>query len=146
MIKKFEDYTNGYGFLLPSESGSLGYIPKGPVGTKIQNFEEFGEYRKGSDKFGGLVQDLMSFLRIFKNDNEKDILKFEIDDSGYIIYNDVKKGKTTTNLNIKEINDLLKHNTNLLTFDIEIGDNTITFKNLNNVYKSRHPKHEKKVN
>ena len=61
MIKKFEDYTNGYGFLLPSESGALGHIPKAVEGgaePKVKTFKEFdGEYRKRSDKFGGLVGD-----------------------------------------------------------------------------------------
>lgn len=130
MIKKFEDYTNGYGFLVPSESGSLGHIPKAPVGdpVKVKSFKEFnGEYRKGSDKFGGLVNDIMMFLRLYKDDGEKDTLKFRIDEF-----------QKKSNIDIKKIQQLLDSDANLLSFNINIDDKYITFTNLNNVYKSRY--------
>lgn len=129
MIKKFEDYTNGYGFLVPSESGSVEHITKAPVGdyNKVKSFKDFnGEYRKGSDEFGGIVNDLMMFLRMFKDDEQKDTLKFRIDDF-----------QNRSNISIERIQQLLNSNTNLLSFDIKIDDKYITFKNLNNVYKSR---------
>lgn len=129
MIKKFEDYTNGYGFLLPSESGSLGSIPKAPFGdsTKIKNYKEFnGEYRKGSDEFGGLVNDIMMLLRMYKNNEQKDKLKFKLDEF-----------EEKSNIKIDKIKQLINSNVNLLSFDIEIDKEYITFKNLNNVYKSR---------
>jgi len=129
MIKRFEDYTNGYGFLVPSESGSLGYIPKAPVGDliKVKSYKDFeGEYRKGSDKFGGVVNDIMMFLRMFKNNDKKDILKFKIDDF-----------QKKSNIDINKIKQLINSDSNLLSFDIKLDNDYIIFKNLNNVYKSR---------
>jgi hypothetical protein len=130
MIKKFEDYTNGYGFLLPSESGALGHIPKAVEGgeePKVKTFKEFdGEYRKGSDKFGGLVGDLMMFLRMFKDDTQKDTIKFKIDEF-----------QKKSNIDIEKIQQLLDADHNLLSFDIKIDKDYIIFTNLNNVYKTR---------
>ena len=132
MIKKFEDYTNGFGFLLPSESGALGHIPKAVQGagsetTVVKTFKEFdGEFRKGSNKFGGLVNDIMMFLRLYKDDVQKDALKFKIDDF-----------QNKTNIKIVQIQQLLNSDANLLSFDIKIDNEYITFNNLNKVYKSR---------
>lgn len=138
MIKKFEDYTNGYGFLVPSESGSLGHIPKAVQGgdeKTIKTFKEFnGEYRKGSDKFGGIVSDIMMFLRMFKKNEQKDTLKFRIDDF-----------QKKSNIDINRIKQLLDSDSNLLSFDIKIDDEYITFTNLNNVYKSRFVWGENKI-
>ncbi len=128
MIKKFEDYRNGYGFLIPS-SGGPGAVQHAPLGDppKIKKFQEFeGEYRKGSNKFGGIVNDIMMFLRIYKEGGQKDILKFRID-----------KFQEGSNIDIKRIKQLLDSDTNLLSFDIEIDDEYITFSNLNKVYKNR---------
>jgi len=131
MIKKFEDYTNGYGFLVPSPAGSLSHIPKAVQGAgevrAVKRFDEFeGEFRKGSNKFGGLVNDIMMFLRMYKDDVKKDVLKFKIDDF-----------QNKTNIKIAQIQQLLNSNSNLLSFDIKIDDKYITFNNLNKVYKSR---------
>jgi len=130
MIKKFEDYTNGYGFLLPSESGALGHIPKAVEGGEehlVKTFKDFdGEFRKGSNKFGGLVNDIMMFLRIYKDDVKKDTLKFRIDDF-----------QNKTNIKIVQIQQLMNSDANLLSFDIKIDNEYITFNNLNKVYKSR---------
>ena len=137
MIKKFEDYRSGYGFLVPSQAGPEGFIPKAPVGdpVKVKNFKEFnGEYRKGSDEFGGLVSDIMMFLRLYKNDTQKDTLKFKIHDF-----------QKNTNIDIKRIKQLLDSDTNLLSFDIKIDDKYITFTNLNKVYKSRFVWGENKI-
>jgi len=130
MIKKFEDYTNGYGFLLPSESGSLGHIPKAVQGGEehiVKTFKEFdGEYRKGSNKFGGIVSDIMMFLRMFKKDEQKDTLKFKIDEF-----------QKKSNIDISRIQQLIDSDSKLLSFDIKIDNDYITFTNLNNVYKAR---------
>ena len=130
MIKKFEDYTNGFGFLLPSESGALGYIPKAVEGGEepiVKTFKEFnGEYRKGSNKFGGLVSDLMMFLRMFKDDGKKSTLKFKIGDF-----------QKKSNIDIEKIQQLLDSDANLLSFDIKLDKDHIIFTNLNNVYKTR---------
>ncbi len=139
MIKKFEDYTNGYGFLLPSESGPLGHIPKAVQGGEqpiIKTFKDFdGEYRKGSNKFGGIVSDIMMFLRMYKDSNEqKDTLKFTID-----------KFQKKSNIDTKRIQQLLDSDANLLSFDIKIDNKHITFTNLNNAYKNRFVWGENKI-
>lgn len=127
MIKKFEDYTNGLGFLVPSQAGPEGNIQIAPVGDamKITSFSDFaGEYRKGSHKFGGLVNDIMMFLRMYKDDKNKKSLKFKRDE--------FEKG---SNIKISDIVKLLNSKTNLLSFDIKIDDKYITFQNLNKAYK-----------
>lgn len=129
MIKKFEDYTLGYGFLVPSVAGPGGHIPKAVQGeTTIKTFNEFdGEYRKGSNKFGGIVSDIMMFLRMYKDSNEqKDTLKFKIDEF-----------QKKSNIDTKRIQQLLDSDANLLSFDIKIDNENITFTNLNNAYKNR---------
>lgn len=130
MVKRFEDYTNGFGFLVPSQAGPEGNIPIAPVGdeNKIISFKDFqpGEYRKGSNKFGGLINDIMMFLRIYKKNKNKNSLKFRIDE--------FEKG---SNIKIEDIIQLINSGTKLLSFDIKIDDEYITFKNLNKAYKSR---------
>jgi len=128
MIKKFEDYGNGYGFLVPS-SGGPGAVQRAPLGDppKIKKFQEFeGEYRKGSNKFGGVVNDIMMFLRLYKTDTKNDIIKFNIDEFQNI-----------SNIDIKRIKHMLDSNSNLISFDIEIDDKYIIFSKLNKAYKNR---------
>ena len=130
MVKKFEEYTNGYGFLVPSQAGPEGNIPMAPFGDehKITSFKDFqfSEYRKGSNKFGGLINDIMMFLRLYKEDRNKKSLKFKRDE--------FEKG---ANIKIEDIIQLLNSGVNLLSFNIKIDDEYITFKNLNKAYKSR---------
>jgi adenylate cyclase len=59
MTKKFEDFLNNKGYY------------------QILKFEDFGEYRKGSTEYGTLVQDVMLFLRNFKNDKKNLIFKIK---------------------------------------------------------------------
>ncbi|MCA9460383.1 MAG: hypothetical protein KC550_07590 [Nanoarchaeota archaeon] len=54
MIKKFEDYL----FKVKKENDIL----------------KFGEYRKGSSEFGPFIQDLMMFLRNFKNQGDDNLI------------------------------------------------------------------------
>ena len=88
---------------------------------KILNFNDYSniEYRKGSQKFGGLITKLMEFLRIYKKDNNS------------LVFNIVDFEKKS-NINISEINDLLSYENknNLINFSIEIIDDKIKFDNL----------------
>ena len=45
----------------------------------IKSFEEYGEYRKGSDEYGPLVNDVMLFLRNYKVDNNNNLM-FKVKD------------------------------------------------------------------
>jgi len=88
---------------------------------KILNFNDYSdiEYRKGSQKYGGLITKLMEFLRIYKKDNNS--LIFNISDF-----------EKKSNINISDINDLLSYENknNLINFSIEIEDDKIKFDNL----------------
>lgn len=88
---------------------------------KILNFNDYSdiEYRKGSQKYGGLITKLMEFLRIYKKDNNS--LIFNISDF-----------EKKSNINISEINDLLSYENknNLINFSIEIENDKIKFDNL----------------
>ena len=94
-----------------------------------------GEYRKGSNEFGGLVSDIMMFLRMYKDSKEqKDTLKFRIDEF-----------QKKSNIDTKRIQQLLDSDHNLLSFDIKIDNEYITFTNLNNAYKNRFVWGENKI-
>ena len=88
MITSFNTKSTDHNFYFPSVAGPEGKIPF--AGTnygeepRIKNFKQyFGEYRKGSTKFGNLINTIMEFLRLpeFKNKlDENDGIKFEIAD------------------------------------------------------------------
>lgn len=80
------------------------------------------EFRKGSLEHGDKIKQLIEFLRIYKNEND-DKLLFNIDDF-------VSKSKITVD-DIKEIINL-PYKKNLINFDIEILNDKILFKNLQN--------------
>lgn len=134
MITRFQDKTKDKLFYVPSVAGPEGYIPK--VGqsygadSRIKSFKEyFGEYRKGSDKYGKLVSRIMEFLRLpeFKNHiEENDGLKFEIDDF-----------EARSHIKIDKIKQLLNKDHNLYSFDIDIDDKYITFSNFKNNNKGK---------
>lgn len=94
-----------------------------PETTKVMNF---GEYRKGSTKYGGMVDSIMSWLRMHKEE-KSDTIKVNLD-----------KFLKETNIDISELEDFLQNNqTKLISFDISISDNLITFSNLNNTKTNR---------
>lgn len=143
MITRFQDLSRDRGFYTPSVAGPEGKIPTAGTSygaenksksyktdNKVQSFSEFGEYRKGSSKFGGLISKIMEFLRIpeFKNHiEENDGLKFEIVDF-----------ETRSHIKIDKIKQLLNKDHNLYSFDIDIDDKYITFSNINKTYKDRY--------
>ena len=145
MITRFQDKTKDKLFYVPSPAGPEGKIPQAGTNAggdnsektykedkdKIKNFEEyFGEYRKGSDKFGKIVSRLMEFLRLpeFKNHiEENDGLKFEIADF-----------EQRSNIKVDKIKQLLNNDHNLYSFDIDVDDKNITFYNINKTYKDRY--------
>jgi hypothetical protein len=113
-LKKFEDYIQ------PTEANQL---------EKTQKVFKYGEYRKNSDKYAKIVQSMMEFLRMYKDD-----LKISR------IEDDLDHFQKVTNLTNDEIVDFIKNNdkTNLISFDVEIHGNKIVFSNLNNSMKKRY--------
>ena len=125
------------GFLLPSAGGSQGAINMAGTNSggehKIKTYKQFydGEYRKGSNKYGQLVNDIMMFLRLpeYKDHiNDNDGLKFNIGDF-----------EKKSNISIEDIKKMLldKYKNKLLSFDITIEGNFIIFKNIKNTRKQR---------
>lgn len=135
MITRFQDKTKDKGFYTPSAAGPESKIPQAGTNAggdnRVKSFKEyFGEYRKGSDKFGKIVLNIMEFLRLpeFKNHlEENDGLKFEIDDF-----------ETRSHIKIDKIKQLLSNDHNLYSFDIDIDDKYITFFNIKKTYKDRY--------
>lgn len=135
MITRFQDKTKDKGFYVPSVAGPEGNIPFAGqnygADTKVKTFKEFaGEYRKGSTKFGNLVNSIMEFLRLpeFKNKlDENDGIKFEISDF-----------EKRSNISIEKIKQLLNNDNNLFSFNINIDDKHITFSNIKKTRKDRY--------
>jgi len=135
MITSFDTKSTDHNFYFPSVAGPEGKIPF--AGTnygeepRIKNFKQyFGEYRKGSDKFGKLVERIMEFLRLpeFKDRlSENDGLKFLIYDF-----------ESRSHIKVEKIKQLLSNDTNLYSFDIKIDDKFITFSNINKTRKGRY--------
>jgi hypothetical protein len=90
----------------------------------ILRFTDFDnlEFRKGSLEYGGLVSKLLEFLRIYKNENEDEL-----------VFN-IKDFEKASNLNIDEIIKLneLPNKKSLYNFNVEIKDDKIIFSNLEN--------------
>ena len=145
MITRFQDKTKDKLFYVPSQAGPEGNIPvagqnygadtriksyKGD-NNKVQNFKQFfGEYRKGSEKFGKLLSRIMEFLRLpeFKiHLEENDGLRFDIDDF-----------EKRSHIKVDNIKQLLNNDNNLYSFDIDIDDKCVTFSNIRKTYKDRY--------
>jgi hypothetical protein len=134
MITSFKE-PKDKNFYIPTPAGPEGKIPQAGTNAggynRIKTFKEyFGEYRKGSSKFGKLLNRIMEFLRLpeFKNHiEENDGLKFEKDDF-----------ETRSHITIDKIEQLLNNDNNLYSFDINIDDKYITFSNFNKTYKDRY--------
>ena len=91
-----------------------------------QKVQSFGEYRKGSNQYGGLVDKIMMWLRIHKEEKSNTI-KVDLD-----------KFLSETNIEINELEDFIQNNqTKLISFDISVSDNHIEFSNLNNTKANR---------
>jgi len=134
MITRFQDKTKDKLFYTPSVSGPEGKLPFAGTNAgdnRIKNFKEyFGEYRKGSNKFGKLVSRIMEFLRLpeFKNHlEENDGLRFELTDF-----------ENRSHIKTDKIRQLLNNDHNLYSFDIDIDDKHITFSNIKKTYKDRY--------
>lgn len=92
---------------------------------------KFSEYRKGSDEFGQLFQDIMMILRLKKDKNKEA-------DSITLTKQDLK------NIDIKKLEILSKDISKMrklgMSFDIEfIDDDKVRFYNLNNTKKETRP-------
>lgn len=134
MITTFQDNLASSGFYLPSDTNPEGRVQKGGTNfggeNRVKNFKEYFEYRKGSDKFGNLINRLMEFLRLpefSKKIDENDGLKFKIQDF-----------EKRANISVDEIKKLISGDNNLYSFDIDIDDKYISFSNINNTYKNRY--------
>lgn len=109
MTKKFEDFL---------------FTDKYPQSKILK----FSEYRKGSNEYGGLFQDLMMFLRLKRKNNENEII---------IPKEELK------NIDINKIIKLSKNISTMrklgISFDIEDLGNKVRFYNLNNANKETRP-------
>ena len=134
MITRLQGKTSDKNFYIPSEAGPQGKIPKAATNAggdnRVKTFKEYGEYRKGSEKFGKIVSRIMEFLRLpeFKQHiDENDGLKFKIE-----------KFEAQSHIEVDDIKQLLGNDHNLYSFDIEITDKYIIFSNINKTYKDRY--------
>lgn len=134
MITPFQGKTSDRNFHIPTPAGPEGKIPFAGTNAggdnRVKTFKEFGEYRKGSDKFGKLVSRIMEFLRLpeFKNKlEENDGLRFEIADF-----------EARSHIKVDNIKQLLNNDHNLYSFDIDIDEKYITFSNIKKTYKDRY--------
>jgi len=142
-IKRLIEQHPNYGFLVPSVSGPQGKLPFGGqnwgANTKVKTYKEFdNEYRKGSKKFGKLLNRIMEFLRLPEFNSkieENDGIKFEISDF-----------EKRSNISVKKIKELLNNDNNLYSFDINISDNHISFSNIKKTYKDRYVSGRKDTN
>jgi hypothetical protein len=111
-IKKFEDYLIDK---IPSVNS------KEEVSTDIQSF---GEYRKGSDKYGKMFHKLMEYLRYKLLDTNDE----------YLLIN-ISQFEKESHIKLSEIENFIKDeiSKNLYDFEIEIlyPKNQIKFKNIN---------------
>jgi len=95
----------------------------------IKKFEDFGEYRKGSNKYGTLIQDIMMFLRTYKKTDNNN-LTFKIKDITFDInklvelLNDINKPRLIS-FDVK----FTDSNNNII--DYPVDDGYINFNNLN---------------
>jgi len=92
------------------------------ISSKIFKFEDYGEYRKGSNEYGTFIQDIMMFLRGFKK-NDTDSLSFRLKNITFDI-----------NKLVKLLNDTNK--SRLVSFDVKFTDinNNVIDKPDNNGY------------
>jgi hypothetical protein len=93
----------------------------------IYNFNKYikEEYRKGSNKFSGLIHDIMLFLRNYENIGDELIIP-------------LSEFLNNVNINIDELKEFIESDyNNLISFNIKIDNNNIIFYNLNNVSKKR---------
>jgi len=89
---------------------------------------KFSEYRRGSNEYGGLFQDLMMLLRLKRKENETEIILTK---------------KDLKNIDWDKLVKLSKDKKKMrnlgMSFDIEILDNGVRFYNLENVNKESRP-------
>jgi hypothetical protein len=101
-------------------------IKEDMVTTPVQ-VQKIGEYRKGSDQYGALVNSILEWLRTYRK--QEDGLKVSIE-----------KFLKETNLTLEELQSFLqnKDKTKLISFDIDIQDGQVIFTNLGKTNKSRY--------
>jgi hypothetical protein len=132
--KKFEDYI-----------GSTPHISREDIGLKSDGEDDekektspsadnqgrdiihFGEYRKGSDKWGTMITKIMEWLRLKKEEMKKELDNIQIDIDDF---------QSETNIQITELENFVKDKISkgLYNFEIVIdyNNNLIKFYNLSN--------------
>lgn len=136
-IERFDEMitTRDNLFYTPTVAGPEGKLPIAGqnygADPRIKSYKEFaGEFRKGSSKFGKLLNLIMEFLRLpeFKNKiEENDGIKFEIEDF-----------EKRSHIDVEKIKQLLNNDNNLYSFNITIDDKFISFSNIKKTYKDRY--------
>jgi hypothetical protein len=102
-IKKFEEFVHDFNVDLKSELQA--------------DIPTFGEYRKGSEKYGGLVMKLMEWLRLEREISKKDLNNISID---------IEDFETQSNIKLKDIEDFIKDKISKGLYEFEI---TIDYSN-----------------
>lgn len=92
------------------------------VDTKPTEIIKFGEYRKGSSKYGQLIESIMMWIRMHK----------DVGDKVKGVSTNLNKFLSETKINLKDLQSFLKEKskTNLISFDIKIESNIIYFSEL----------------
>ena len=105
------------------------FVNEDMINQKPTEIKKFGEYRKGSNKFGGLVDKMMSWLRLHKTDPK--ITKLRSDLNIFL---------QESNISYEELISFLndENKSNLISFDIEVFNDKIEFSKLNDSKKQRY--------
>lgn len=133
--KKFEEYIGSTPHISRED---IGLKPEGDEDDEKEKEEQspsadnqgrdivhFGEYRKGSDKWGTMVTKIMEWLRLKKEEMKKELDNIQIDIDDF---------QSETNIQLTEIENLVKDKISkgLYKFEIVIdyNNNLIKFYNL----------------
>lgn len=123
MVKKFEDYINDFNFKVDLNDEVGGIVQ--PENKSNFDISTFGEYRKGATKYGGLVNKMMDWLRLQKEQSKKELNNLQVTFDNFV---------SQTNIQIKDLEQFIKDKISkgLYNFEIQIDYNNkiIYFKDL----------------
>ena len=105
------------------------FLTEDMLDEKEPEVERFGEYRKGSGEFGGLIDRMMTWLRNYKDDPKVTRIKTKTD-----------KFLKESGIEYEELQKFIerKQETNLVTFNVEVIGDEVQFSGLNDSKKSRY--------
>ena len=105
------------------------FINEDMLDQKSIEIQRFGEYRKGSGEFGGLIDRMMTWLRNYKDEQKITRIKAKL-----------TQFLKESGIEYEELQKFIERRkeTNLITFNVEIIGNEIQFSGLNDSKKSRY--------